>query len=278
MQNKPFKLSFNFHTHTQRCGHAFGGDEEYVIAAIEKGIHNLGFSDHIFYPNLEQPGIRQTQDDFLDYVSSIKALKEKYKDVINIYIGYESEYIPQFKDFYLKMFNNPDIDYMILGQHCFYDKDFEWYRQEPYDPKYVKMYVDNVIEGVKLGIYSYIAHPDLIINAHREKDDYMVEQLTRLCDVSLELDIPLEINLCGSRIELKKKEKLGDPTATDLFYPYDWFWDIVGKKGCKVVVGIDAHSPDEIRNSNLIRAIELMNRYNLNVIDTDFMLSRLKKK
>ena len=67
----------------------------------------------------------------------------------------------------------PDIDYMILGQHCFFDKDFEWFRQEPYDPKYVKMYVDNVIEGVKLGLYAYIAHPDHIINAHREKDEFM---------------------------------------------------------------------------------------------------------
>ncbi len=35
----------NYHTHTKRCGHAKGTDEEYVIAAIEGGFDELGFSD-----------------------------------------------------------------------------------------------------------------------------------------------------------------------------------------------------------------------------------------
>ena len=28
---------YNFHSHTTRCGHAQGTDEEYVIAAIKEG-------------------------------------------------------------------------------------------------------------------------------------------------------------------------------------------------------------------------------------------------
>ena len=37
----------NYHTHTTRCYHASGKDEEYVKAAIKAGIKELGFSDHI---------------------------------------------------------------------------------------------------------------------------------------------------------------------------------------------------------------------------------------
>lgn len=35
----------NYHTHTTRCYHASGKDEEYVKAAIKAGIKELGFSD-----------------------------------------------------------------------------------------------------------------------------------------------------------------------------------------------------------------------------------------
>ena len=38
--------NFNLHTHTTRCFHAVGSDEEYVLAAIKNGIKILGFSDH----------------------------------------------------------------------------------------------------------------------------------------------------------------------------------------------------------------------------------------
>ena len=38
-----FEIRNNYHTHTYRCGHAIGTDEEYVLAAIEKGFKENGF-------------------------------------------------------------------------------------------------------------------------------------------------------------------------------------------------------------------------------------------
>lgn len=43
-------MKANYHTHTARCGHAEGTDEEYVLAAIERGFDELGFSDHVPWP------------------------------------------------------------------------------------------------------------------------------------------------------------------------------------------------------------------------------------
>ena len=39
-------MKTNFHTHTARCGHASGRDEEYVQSAIRGGYQVLGFADH----------------------------------------------------------------------------------------------------------------------------------------------------------------------------------------------------------------------------------------
>lgn len=64
---------FNLHTHTYRCHHAKGTDEEYVIKAIENGYDLIGFSDHA-------PYLFQT-----DYVSSFRMLPseaQNYADSI----------------------------------------------------------------------------------------------------------------------------------------------------------------------------------------------------
>ena len=34
---------FNYHSHTKRCGHAIGEDEEYVLAAIANGYTKMAF-------------------------------------------------------------------------------------------------------------------------------------------------------------------------------------------------------------------------------------------
>ena len=37
----------NYHTHTYRCHHAKGEDEDFVLRAIDAGMTELGFSDHV---------------------------------------------------------------------------------------------------------------------------------------------------------------------------------------------------------------------------------------
>ena len=64
----------NYHTHTYRCGHALGTDEEFVQAAIRAGIKTLGFSDHAPYRKSCR-GIRMYMKDLKGYVASVQALK-----------------------------------------------------------------------------------------------------------------------------------------------------------------------------------------------------------
>ena len=36
----------NYHSHTTRCNHAKGTEEEFVRCALERGLKIFGFSDH----------------------------------------------------------------------------------------------------------------------------------------------------------------------------------------------------------------------------------------
>jgi histidinol-phosphatase (PHP family) len=81
-----FNMKTNYHTHTYRCNHAKGLDEEYVLAAIKNGYDELGFADHSpwAYDSDFVSRIRMPMSAFKEYCDSVKALKEKYKDQINI--------------------------------------------------------------------------------------------------------------------------------------------------------------------------------------------------
>ena len=94
------RITNNFHTHTSRCGHATGSDEEYVLEAIKAGIKKLGFSDHVPWPTCPQPGIRMNEDLLENYVKSITFLKNKYKDQIEIHLGFEAEVVDQYMPYY----------------------------------------------------------------------------------------------------------------------------------------------------------------------------------
>ena len=73
-------IRHNYHTHTKRCGHATGEDEEYVLAAIQAGVKTLGFSDHAPY-DLPHPSERMDITQVQEYFDSVHALQKKYNAI-----------------------------------------------------------------------------------------------------------------------------------------------------------------------------------------------------
>ena len=90
----------NYHTHTARCHHAMGTDEDYVQIAIQEGYTTLGFSDHAcwHYPSGFHPHIRMLETEFdeefrqwildfpKDQLPIIYQLLEKYGQNRNVHI------------------------------------------------------------------------------------------------------------------------------------------------------------------------------------------------
>lgn len=69
----------NYHTHTTRCGHAEGTEEEYILTALRCGYKVLGFSDHTPWA-YATPGfvsrIRMLPSQLDDYVLTLRGLRE----------------------------------------------------------------------------------------------------------------------------------------------------------------------------------------------------------
>ena len=85
----------NLHTHTPRCNHAWGTEEEYVQSALEVGLQILGFSDHTpyFFPGEYYSHFRMRPELLEDYVTSVLAVREKYQGQIQIPLGLEIAHV-----------------------------------------------------------------------------------------------------------------------------------------------------------------------------------------
>ena len=238
---------FNLHTHTFRCNHAKGEDEDYVIQAIENGYETMGFSDHvpyIFDDKKHYSGFRMSTDLTQDYVDSINSLKEKYKDKIDIKLGYEVEWYPKLIENELKYLKSFGYDYLILGQHYTGNETEPWAKytgHKTWSVKTLDRFISQVLEAARSGEFAYIAHPD-IINFRGNKKVYL-EKMEAYVKALKEIDIPLECNFLGFTDKRN--------------YPNKAFWELVAKYKNRVVIGLDAHRPEVYSDEENLEKIKI---------------------
>ncbi len=249
-------MDYNYHAHTKYCRHASDEIEEYVQKSIENGIKFMGFSEHVpfIFPDGFESHYRILTECVPAYLAECKRLREKYRDKLDLKIGYEMEYYAPYFPGMLKTALEADAEYLILGQHYIRRErpDDTPSIIETEDEKDLIDYVNSLMEGIKTGVYSYVAHPDLI-NYRGTNEDLYTEQMEKLCRTSLAYNIPLEYNFAGARI--------------NRHYPGDRFFQIAGRIGCPITFGMDAHGKDEAYDKETLKTgIEMVKKHNLNYI------------
>lgn len=252
-------MDYNFHTHTYRCNHAEGAEREYIEAAIAVGIKEMGFSDHAPWidPTLgteREYVVRYAEVE--NYISTVRALREEYRDRITIHLGFEAEHLIVDPD-EMRSFG---AEYLILGQHFVRGTDGRYAHVSL--PKYAHLiatYVDSVVAGIRSGYYTYVAHPDVFNPAEVDPLVYQKEMM-RICEASAETGVPLELNFLGIR--------------QGRYYPTEAFWRMVGETKAPVTFGLDAHLPPHAADTeSLPRALSLVEKYGLNYIGKPRLVS-----
>lgn len=255
---------FNYHTHTVRCGHAKGTDEEYVLAAIEAGYEILGFSDHAPYRTMPAPRARMDWEYLEDYISSITALQEKYRDRIQILLGLETEYFEVFRE--EKEYLRSRVDYMILGQH-FKTADGQGSYFAPNTPEEMAAYADNICAGLETGLFSYVCHPDVFMFSMRDFNQSCQDASRQIIEKCAQLDIPLEVNVHNV---YKGKTEFANGQL-EYVYPHKDFWRIAAEYPVRCLFGVDAHKPEQLLDrESIIKAEEELSDLNLNFITEPF--------
>lgn len=257
-------IEHNYHTHTFRCGHADGTDEQYVQFAIEAGIKTLGFSDHIMLPDHPQEGIRGNYELLDDYISSINNLKIKYKDKIDIKIGFEAEALHYYFPYYKNLLESGKIEYLILGNHLEIDENdkLHFFFSHHTKKKDVKRYAESLIKGMSTKLFACVAHPDYFMGSYKKWDSFTKRISKKIIKASIKYDIPLEINLGGVR---SGPRFYGSDYR--LPYPMYKFWKLAKKYKCKVILGYDSHSPLDFSSPLNKQGFLMVEELGLHIID-----------
>lgn len=281
----------NYHTHTKRCTHAYGSEEEMVKKAISEGYTELGFSEHVPLPyfrwhlikalpfaicNLwttlswikaflfNGPGMRMPYKEKQEHLNEVRRLKEKYKSEINIKIGFECDYLEEYLPYYQKILHSNEVDYLILGHH--FDKyavSKRYYARPNIDIENIKNYVESAKKAMRTGLFSCFAHPDLFMNGYHEWNEEVEQLIYSLCLCAKECDLPLEINAGGIRRGNTVVKEIGYQG-----YPNYNFFKIASELGCKVIIGMDAHDPKHLNKEDFQILEEFARELNLNIITT----------
>ena len=155
----------NLHTHTCYCD---GNDtpEDIIISAIKHELQSVGFSGHSYMKY--SPLFISKGDKTEEYKKEISYLKEKYKDLIEVYLGLEVEMYSEA--------NMTGYDYLIGSVHYLkfgneyvdFDRDeknVEFIINQYFNGNgmnYAKAYYNTLAQLPEYGDFDVVGHFDLI--------------------------------------------------------------------------------------------------------------------
>jgi histidinol-phosphatase (PHP family) len=224
----------DLHNHTKLCNHAEGEIDEYIEKAIKCGIKYFGFSEHapMNFDQKYRIGFEQMKE----YEESVLKAKEKYKEKIEIFLGYEVDYLKSYLD---KRVLNADVDYLIGSVHFIEEWGFDNpefignYENQDIDEIWEK-YFNAIEEMAKSRLFDIVGHLDLIkIFKYMPKKD--INQIAKNALLAIkEADMSIEINVAGFR------KPVGEA------YPSLSLLKEAKKLDIAITFASDAHKPEQV--------------------------------
>lgn len=224
----------DLHNHTKLCNHAEGEISQYVEKAIECGIKYFGFSEHAPM-NFDQK-YRITFAQMREYEKGVLEAKEKYKESIEILLGYEVDYLKGYMD---ERVLNADVDYLVGSVHFIEEWGFDNpefignYKDQDIDEIWQK-YFGAIEEMAKSRLFDIVGHLDLIkiFNYLPTKD---INKIAKDALIAIkEADMSIEINVAGFR------KPIGEA------YPSMSLLNEIKQLNIPITFASDAHKPEQV--------------------------------
>ena len=131
------------------------------------------------------------------------------------------------------------LDYLIFGCHYEGSDETGRYFGRAKTVEDLVRYTDSAVKGIETGLFAYMAHPDLFMRGYPVFDENCRAAAKDICQCCKQNNLPMEINL-------HDRYRLGGMNGNG--YPNADFFEIVYETGNQVIIGLDAHEPQEIEN------------------------------
>lgn len=226
--------------HTPLCHHAEGWPGEYAAVAVERGLEEIGFSDH--NPMAAQfDDWRMAIGDLPRYLEEVESARAACADRLTIRLGLECDFLEGHEAWIEELTTKADWDYLIGSVHYIND---EWAIDDP-DPKWNDRWQGHIEEVWEIywekyrrcaasGLFDFLAHPDLVKKFGHRPDGDLQRFYEPTVKVIADAGVAIEISTAGLR----------KPCAE--LYPADGFLELAAQAGIPIVISSDSHRPDEV--------------------------------
>jgi histidinol-phosphatase (PHP family) len=216
--------------------------ERYRTVAEERGIAELGVSEHIYrfaeaLTVYDHPFWRaEALDDLDDYCAFVR-------EETDLRLGIEADFIPGREDRLANLLEDRDWDYVIGSVHLLegwaVDMEGEWdvWRRGESPERLWKRYFETVAESARAGLFDVIAHPDLVKLWGRGRpapDTDPRRYYEPVVEACLDGGVAIELSTAGLR------KPVGE------LYPAQPMLELVAEAGVPVALSSDAHTPHDI--------------------------------
>jgi histidinol-phosphatase (PHP family) len=224
--------------------------ERYREAAAERGIEELGVSEHVYrfvqaLDVLKHPFWRHSAvDDLDDYCAFVR-------EETDLRLGIEADFIAGREDRLANLLDAHEWDYVIGSIHFLHegavDMRGDWDVWRAGDPDKVwAHYFETLGEAARTGMFDILAHPDLVkVFGDRVPEGDLRRFYERAIDGIAESDVAVELSTAGLR------KPVGE------MYPARAFLEMCLEAGRPVALSSDAHRPEEL-GFGYDRALELL--------------------
>jgi histidinol-phosphatase (PHP family) len=233
------------HVHT----HYSHGDAELfemVLDAIDRGVENIGFSEHYLRcPNERMPILKgspfhREDRDFEHYLNAAKRAEAFFAGKIEIRTGLEVDYLSGNDDYIIKGLAGTALDY-IMGSVHFVGVPNMYVREHDYlkGDALVRVYLDETKGLIKSGLFDVLSHPELISYDNKIDQKRYGADFEEITSMLKKANMGIELNT--SYISAESKERILETLNPGL----DWLKLCIAAD-LPIVLGSDAHRPGEI--------------------------------
>ena len=240
----------DYHIHTPLCKHAEGLPDEYISAALDAGLDEIGISDHAPWPAGYDTLYRMRAEEFREYRAIVADMTEKASPNLKVRFALEIDWVPGKMDEVWENLAEIEFDYLIGSVHYTDELPFDnpdhktvWESVARSAEVWIRYY-ELLLEMVSNGGFEIIGHFDLPKKfGSRPPETNEVERLTtETLTAASDNHIIIELNTAGLRKPVSE------------IYPSPALLRKAKKLGVQITFGSDAHAPNEVA-ANFAEAI-----------------------
>lgn len=198
-------IVFDYHTHSHFSADCPTSMENMVKAAVERGLTEICFTEHIDYDYPDPDFIFEF--DLLEYEKTIKSLQKAFEEDIQIKKGIELGVQPYLLDRYTQLMSEEQFDFVICSMHTTDRKGLhsgDLFKGRTVEEAY-QIYYDELLYCIKhFESFNVLGHIDLVKRYsidHPAKHSFH-EIITDIFNVIIPKGKGIEINTSGVRYGL----------------------------------------------------------------------------